>query len=65
MKNSAAYTLTFILLVLAMITLAPLLVIWSLNTLFPALAIAYSMQTWAAVLIIMWTLKPTIDIKNS
>jgi hypothetical protein len=64
MKDST-YTLTLTLLGLATIALAPLLVIWSLNTLFPALAIAYSMQTWAAVLIIMWTLKPTIDVKKS
>jgi len=31
---------------------APLLIIWSLNTLFPALAIAYALDTWAAVVIL-------------
>lgn len=27
---------------------APIITIWSLNTLFPALAIEYGVQTWAA-----------------
>jgi len=29
--------------------LIPLLVIWSLNTLFPVLNIAYNLNTWSAV----------------
>lgn len=29
---------------------APLITIWSLNTLFPILAIPYNVQTWAAAL---------------
>jgi hypothetical protein len=59
------YLLLVILVALAVVVLVPLLVIWSLNTLFPALAIAYTMQTWAAVLIIFWTFKPTIQINKS
>ena len=35
-----------------LIALGPVLTIWSLNTLFPMLAIPYSMETWAAVVII-------------
>ena len=34
------------------IALGPVLTIWSLNTLFPALSIPYSMETWAAVVIL-------------
>jgi hypothetical protein len=39
-------------LVLVLIALGPLLTIWALNTLFPALAIAYTLETWAAVIIL-------------
>ena len=35
-----------------LIALGPVLTIWSLNTLFPMLAIPYSMETWAAVVIL-------------
>jgi hypothetical protein len=30
----------------------PLLVIWSLNTLFPVLAIPYTLETWFATLVL-------------
>ena len=45
---------TFILtgVILALIILGPLLTIWSLNTLFPVLAIQYTLETWVAALII-------------
>jgi len=36
-------------LLVAVIVVGPLLSIWSLNTLFPVLAIPYTIQTWAAV----------------
>jgi len=35
-----------------LIAIGPLLTIWALNALFPALAIPYSMETWAAVVIL-------------
>lgn len=41
-----------IILILALIALGPLLTIWSLNVLFPMLAIKYSLETWAAVVIL-------------
>ena len=37
---------------LAIIVLGPIATIWSLNTLFPALAIPMSFDTWAAALIL-------------
>lgn len=42
---------TLIVLVLALIVLAPFAVIWALNTLF-ALAIPYTFWTWLAMLIV-------------
>jgi hypothetical protein len=38
--------------VLVLIALGPLLTIWALNTLFPALAIGYTLESWAAVIIL-------------
>lgn len=38
--------------IVAILILAPLLIIWSMNTLFPVLAIPYSINTWAAATIL-------------
>ena len=38
--------------VFLVIVFGPIVTIWSLNTLFPALAIPYSVQTWMAVIIL-------------
>ena len=44
---------SFLLIVLfVVVVFGPLLTIWSLNTLFPVLAIPYSIETWVAALII-------------
>jgi|APGre2960657444_1045066.scaffolds.fasta_scaffold00094_11 hypothetical protein len=42
-----------VLAMMGMILLVPFLLVWSLNTLFPALAIPYDIKTWAAALILM------------
>jgi TctA family transporter len=39
-------------LLVVVIVVGPLLGIWSLNTLFPVLAIPYTWQTWAAFLLL-------------
>ncbi|NBS69186.1 hypothetical protein EBT31_09785 [bacterium] len=39
----------FIVAVVAVVVAGPLVFIWSLNTLFPSLAIPYTIETWAAV----------------
>ena len=38
--------------ILALVVFGPLFTIWSLNTLFPILQIAYSLETWAAAAIL-------------
>jgi hypothetical protein len=40
-----------IVLAIAMVVLFPCVVIWSLNTLFPAIAIPLTFDTWASVVI--------------
>lgn len=39
-------------LVVFLVFIGPFLALWSLNTLFPALAIPYTLETWAAALIL-------------
>jgi len=56
--------------VFAMLTIAlliiitPIFTIWALNILFPMLNIPYSLETWAAVVILFWILKLKIFVKN-
>ena len=38
--------------VIVVVLFGPLLTIWSLNTLFPVLAIPYSIETWLATVVI-------------
>ena len=38
--------------VVVVVVFGPLLTIWSLNTLFPVLAIPYSIETWLATAVI-------------
>jgi hypothetical protein len=42
----------WLVLIVIVIVVGPLLSIWALNTLFPALAIPYTIQTWAAVMLV-------------
>jgi hypothetical protein len=49
-----------VLLVIVLLLVGPLLTIWSLNTLFPALAIPYSLETWAAVIILGGVFKSNV-----
>jgi len=42
----------WLVLVVTVIIAGPLLSIWALNTLFPVLAIPYTLDTWAAMLLV-------------
>ena len=42
----------WLVLIVIVIIAGPLLSIWSLNTLFPVLAIPYTIETWAAVMLV-------------
>ena len=55
----------FWLAVIVLIIIAgPLLGIWALNTLFPALAIPYTIETWFAVVLLSGLSKTTIGPKD-
>lgn len=77
-KNLATYTrkrkeelmlkgigaVALLLIVIALIIVGPLLTIWALNTLFPLLAIPYTVWTWLAVLVLGGVIKSRVEVKN-
>jgi len=55
----------FWLAVIVLIVIAgPLLGIWALNTLFPALAIPYTLETWFAVILLSGLSRTTVGKKD-
>ena len=44
--------LVSVIIILALILIGPILTIWALDTLFPVLAIPYTLSTWCAVIIV-------------
>jgi len=55
--------LVFALAVLAVIG-APIATIWGLNTLFPSLAIPYTIETWLAAFIVPAAFKANVTLNN-
>jgi hypothetical protein len=50
--------------VLFLLVIGPFLVIWSANTLFPALAIPYGIDTWAATILLGAFLRANVTVKR-
>lgn len=48
--------------ILLLVIVGPILTIWALNTLFPALAIPYTVETWFAVVVIGGVLKSRVSV---
>ena len=51
-------------LIIFLVIIGPLLTIWSLNILFPVLAIPYTWQTWVAVVIVAGIFKTNLTYKK-
>lgn len=62
MVGSAAFVMLFI---AALLIFGPVFVIWSLNTLFPVLAIPYTLETWCAVVIMAWFMKMRVSVRGN
>ena len=60
----AVGVLSLVLIVIALIIVGPLLTIWALNTLFPALAIPFTFWTWLAVVILGGLFKSRVEVKK-
>jgi hypothetical protein len=64
MMNNALGIIGIVVLIVALILAGPLAVIWALNTLFPVLAIPYTIWTWLAALVLGATVSPTVKVKR-
>lgn len=56
--------LVFAVILLAVAIIAPFLTIWSLNTLFPVLAIPFTLETWASIILIGMFLKGNVTVNK-
>jgi hypothetical protein len=54
--------LAMIALIVVLVVAGPLLLIWALNTLFPVLAIPFTIGTWFAALILGAVFNPTLRV---
>jgi len=54
----------FLGLIVLIVVFGPLASIWSLNTLFPALAIPYTFDTWAAVILLSAAIRSNVSLKK-
>ena len=50
--------------VVVIMAIGPWLVIWSLNTLFPALAIEFTFWTWCAVVVLGTFFRANVSVKR-
>jgi ribosomal protein RSM22 (predicted rRNA methylase) len=62
--NKLISLLLLIAVIVILVAIGPLATIWALNMLFPSLAIAYSLETWVAVVIIGAALRANVSIKK-
>ena len=51
-------------LIVFFIAIGPWLVIWALNTMFPALAIEFGLATWAAVIVLGTFFRANVSVKR-
>jgi tryptophan-rich sensory protein len=52
-----------LLLLLALVVIGPIITIWSLNTLFPVLAIPYNVWTWLATVFLFAAVRANVTTK--
>ena len=51
-------------LVIVLLAIGPWLVIWSLNTMFPVLAIEFTFWTWCAVVVLGTFFRANVSVKR-
>jgi hypothetical protein len=56
--------LTALILIIALIVVGPFITIWALNTLFPALAIPFTFNTWLAVVCLGGVFKSRVSVNK-
>jgi hypothetical protein len=61
--KSTVVILAVVALILVVI-FGPWITIWAMNTLFPALAIPYTLETWAATILLGMALRGNVSVKK-
>jgi hypothetical protein len=64
MRNSIGIILLAVIAAIALIILGPLIIIWSMNTLFPVLAIPYDIWTWLATVFLFAAIRANVSVKH-
>jgi hypothetical protein len=64
MLDSAVKVIMAIAVIVLLAALGPWLVVWSLNTLFPTLAIEFTFWTWCAVIIMGVFFRANVTVKR-
>lgn len=62
--NDVIKLILAIALIVFLVVIGPLATIWALNTLFPVVAIGYTIETWFAVVILGAFLKSKVSVKK-
>lgn len=50
--------------IIALLIIGPFLVVWSANTLFPNLAIPYTLETWCATVLLGAFFRANVSVKR-
>lgn len=53
-----------LIIIIALAIILPILYVWALNTLFPVLAIPYTLETWSAAILLHIFFSKSIEIKK-
>jgi hypothetical protein len=53
-----------IVLIVVLIAIGPLVTIWATNTLFPVVAIPYTIETWFAVVVLGAFIRANVSVKR-
>jgi hypothetical protein len=61
--GAVAFT-ALILVLIALVIVGPLIIIWSMNTLFPVLAIPYDIWTWLATVFLFAAVRANVTVKR-
>jgi hypothetical protein len=61
--NKGTTALVILILLIVAVVAGPLATIWALNTLFPVLAIPYTIETWLAVIVMGGLFKANVTTK--
>lgn len=62
--SSGLKVILILALVVLFVVFGPFLTIWSLNTLFPALVIPYTFDTWLAVILLSAAIRSNVSFKK-